>query len=67
MQITLDDIKMKVDIPMQLQCDNKSIMSIVHNLVQHDRTNILKLARTSANIQKVWWLRPMSLPKHGND
>ena len=47
MEIILNDLKIKVDIPIQLYCDNKSTMSIVHNPVQ---PNILKLTGTSSNI-----------------
>nr|KYP37079.1 Retrovirus-related Pol polyprotein from transposon TNT 1-94 [Cajanus cajan] len=38
MKIILDDLKVKVDNPVQLYCDNKSAIRIAHNPVQHDRT-----------------------------
>nr|KYP42345.1 Copia protein [Cajanus cajan] len=45
MKIILDDLKVKVDNPMQLYCDNKSAMSIVHNPIQHDKTKHIKINR----------------------
>nr|KYP35648.1 Retrovirus-related Pol polyprotein from transposon TNT 1-94 [Cajanus cajan] len=45
MKIILDDLKIKVDNPVQLYCDNKSAMSIAHNPVQHDRTKHIEIDR----------------------
>ena len=36
LKIMLDDLKIKWDGPMRLYYDNKSIISIAHNSVQHD-------------------------------
>jgi len=54
MKITIDDLKIKVDIPMQLYYDNKLTMSIVHNLVQHDRTKHIEIDRhfTKGNLER---------------
>jgi hypothetical protein len=38
MKITLEDLMIKWDEPMRLYCDNKSVIGIAHNPVQHDRT-----------------------------
>lgn len=38
MEIVLDDLRIKYDNAIRLFCDNKSTVSIAHNLVQHDRT-----------------------------
>nr|KYP34306.1 Copia protein [Cajanus cajan] len=43
MKIILDVLKVKVDNPVQLYCDNKSAMSIAHNAVQHDRTKHIEI------------------------
>nr|KYP56253.1 Copia protein [Cajanus cajan] len=43
MKIILDDLKVKVDNPVQLYCDNKSAMSIAHKPVQHDRTKHIEI------------------------
>jgi len=43
MKIILDDLKIKISIHIQLYYDNKSAMSIVHNLVQHDRTKHIEI------------------------
>ena len=45
MKIILDDLKVKVEHPVQLHCDNKSAMSIAHNPVQHDRTKHIEIDR----------------------
>ena len=45
MRIILDDLKVKVENPIQLHCDNKSAMSITHNPVQHDRTKHIEIDR----------------------
>nr|KYP62604.1 Copia protein [Cajanus cajan] len=45
MKIILDDLKVKVDNPVQLYCDNKSVMSIAHNPVQHDRIKHIEIDR----------------------
>ena len=38
LKIILEDLKIKWDGQMRLYCDNKSVISIAHNPVQHDRT-----------------------------
>ncbi|KAL2327360.1 hypothetical protein Fmac_020787 [Flemingia macrophylla] len=45
MKIILDDLRVKVDNPVQLYCDNKSTMSIAYNPVQHDRTKHIEIDR----------------------
>jgi len=45
MKIILDDLKLKYEASMGLVCDNKSTISISHNLVQHDRTKHVKIDR----------------------
>jgi len=39
----LDDLKVSINGPMQLLCDNQSAISITHNLVQHDCTKHVKI------------------------
>lgn len=34
----LDELKIPIERPMRLYCDNKTAINIAHNLVQHDRT-----------------------------
>ncbi|CAA6665275.1 unnamed protein product [Spirodela intermedia] len=36
--IILKDLKINIDGPMKLYCDNKSMINIAHNPIQHDRT-----------------------------
>nr|KYP62702.1 Copia protein [Cajanus cajan] len=43
MKIILDDLKVKVDNLVQLYCDNKFVMSIAHNPVQHDRIKHIEI------------------------
>ena len=45
LKIILKDLKIKWDGPMRLYCDNKSTISITHNLVQHDRTKHIEIDR----------------------
>jgi len=45
MNIILDDLKIKYEVPMGLVCDNKSVISIAHNPVQHDRTKHVEIDR----------------------
>ena len=45
MKIILEDMKIKWDGPMRLYCDNKSIISIAHNPVQHDGTKHIEIDR----------------------
>ncbi|RDY13166.1 Copia protein, partial [Mucuna pruriens] len=45
MNIILDDLKVKYEGPIKLFCDNNSIISIAHNLVQHDRTKHIEIDR----------------------
>jgi len=34
----LEELKMKIELPLKLYSDNKAAISIAHNPVQHDRT-----------------------------
>ncbi|PON33498.1 hypothetical protein PanWU01x14_352230, partial [Parasponia andersonii] len=34
----LEELRIKCEFPMRLYCDNKTTISIAHNLVHHDRT-----------------------------
>jgi len=45
MKIILDDLKIKYEASMSLACDNKSVISTAHNLVQHDRTKHVEIDR----------------------
>ena len=38
MKIILDDLTIKYEAPIKVFCDNKLVISIAHNHVQHDRT-----------------------------
>lgn len=44
-KVILHDLKIKWKMPMKLYCDNKSAISIAHNLVQHDRTKHIEIDR----------------------
>ena len=41
----LEELKMEIDLPMKLFCDNKAAISIAHNPVQHDRTKHVEVDR----------------------
>jgi len=45
MKIIVDDLKIKYKAPMGLACENKSVISIAHNPVQHDRTKHVEIDR----------------------
>ena len=45
LKIILEDLKIKWEGPMKLYCDNKSAISIAHNLVQHDRIKHIEVDR----------------------
>ena len=45
LKIILEDLKIKVEGPMRLYCDNKSAISIAHNPVQHDKTKHIEVDR----------------------
>ena len=45
LKIIFEDLKVKWDETMRLYCDNKSAISIAHNLVQHDRTKHIEVDR----------------------
>jgi len=45
MKIILHDLKVLVDIPMQLYYDNKLVVSIAHSPVQHDGTKYIEIDR----------------------
>ncbi|RDX78328.1 Copia protein, partial [Mucuna pruriens] len=49
MKIILDDLKVKNDGPIKLFCDNNSTISIVHNLVQHNRTKYIEIYKHFIN------------------
>ena len=44
-KIILDDLRIKWDDPMKLYCDNKSVINIAHNPIQHDRTKHIEVDR----------------------
>ena len=39
LKIILEDLKIRWDGLMKLYCDNKSVISITYNLIQHDQMN----------------------------
>jgi hypothetical protein len=41
----LEDLRMSVNMPMKLYCDNKAAISISQNPVQHDRTKHVEIDR----------------------
>lgn len=41
----LEDLRMPVNMPMKLYCDNKAAISIAQNPVQHDRTKHVEIGR----------------------
>ena len=41
----LEELKLRIDLPMKLFCDNKAAISIAHNPVQHDRTKHIEVDR----------------------
>jgi len=45
LKIILEDLRIKSDDLTRLYCDNKSAISIAHNLVQHDRTKHIEVDR----------------------
>lgn len=45
LKIVLDDLRIECDGPTKLYCANKSIISVVHNLIQHDRTRHIEVDR----------------------
>ena len=45
LKIILRDMRIKLEGPMRLYCDNKSAISIAHNPVQHDRTKHIEIDR----------------------
>ncbi|KAK2984412.1 hypothetical protein RJ640_009912 [Escallonia rubra] len=45
LKIILNDLKIKLETPMKLYCDNKSAINIAHNPVQHDRTKHVEVDR----------------------
>lgn len=42
-QIILKDLKIEWICPIKLYCDNKSVITIAHNLIQHDRTKHIEI------------------------
>jgi len=45
LKIILEDLKIKLEGPIKLYCDNKSAINIAHNPVQHDRTKHIEVDR----------------------
>ena len=45
LQIVLEDLKIPIQKPIELLCDNQSAISIAHNPVQHDRTKHIEIDR----------------------
>lgn len=45
LRILLEELKMSNDEPMKLFCDNKTAISICHNLVHHNRTKHVEVDR----------------------
>nr|KYP33440.1 Copia protein [Cajanus cajan] len=43
MKIILEDLRIKWDEPIRLYCDNKFVITIAHNPVQHDRANHIEV------------------------
>jgi hypothetical protein len=41
----LKELKIEVELPLKLYCDNKAAISIAHNPVQHDRTKHIEIDR----------------------
>ena len=45
LKIVLEDLRIQVQKPIELLCDNQSAISITHNLVQHDMTKHIAIDR----------------------
>ena len=45
LKIILKDFKIKWETPMRLYCNNKSLINIAYNLVQHDKTKHVEVDR----------------------
>ena len=45
LKIILDDLKIYLEEPMKLYCDNKSTIDIAHHPIQHDRTKHIQIDR----------------------
>jgi hypothetical protein len=41
----LEDLQMPMNMPMKFYCDNKAVISIAQNLVQHDHTKHVEIDR----------------------
>lgn len=41
----LRDLRLNIRAPMGLYCDNKAVISIAHDLVQHDKTKHVEVNR----------------------
>lgn len=44
-QKVLSDLHQNYEVPLKLFCDNKAVISIVNNTVQHDRTKHVEIDR----------------------
>lgn len=44
-QRVLKELRVEINLPMKLFCDNKAAISIAHNHVQHDRTKHIEVDR----------------------
>ena len=49
-KIILGDLIIKWDSPMRLYYDNKSVISIAHNPVQHDRTKHVEIEKLESDL-----------------
>ena len=45
LKIILDDLQIKGEGPIKLYCDNKLVINIEHNPIQHDRTKYIEIDR----------------------
>nr|KYP41954.1 Copia protein [Cajanus cajan] len=45
MKIIFYELRIQIELPMKLLCDNKLTINIVHNSVQHDKTKHIKIDR----------------------
>ncbi|RVW99728.1 Retrovirus-related Pol polyprotein from transposon RE1 [Vitis vinifera] len=43
LQKLLEELRITIELPIKLYCDNKAVISISHNLVQHDKTKHIEV------------------------